>query len=167
MGRYYGAETMIRCRTEFKFWARMIRWPILVAAIGLLIASSSFAQDVPRSFQCGKMDQGAYLGAPDWSVHPDANSGQTVLIEYRGSQKQSRVAWFRDGAKYHDAVAVGGMMNSGIWLFAVGESYVETYVLNVSTSELLFTSVRSGSSAYPNAVKAFRGLCVPAGHLSR
>jgi hypothetical protein len=97
-----------------------------------------------------------------WALNPDSNAGQTVLTEYKGSNVLSRVTWFRGNDKYHEAAAMGAPMNNGVWLFAAGESYVETYVLNVSTSELLFTSIRSGGQALPNAVKAFRGVCVGA-----
>ena len=66
-----------------------------------------------------------------WALNPDSNAGQTVLIEYKGSNVLSRVTWFRGNDKYHEAAAMGAPMNNGVWLFAAGESYVETYVLNV------------------------------------
>jgi len=49
----------------------------------------------------------------------------------------------------------------------LAEDYIKTYVLNVGTSELLFSMVRSGSSSHPNAIKTQRGACKPAGSLVR
>jgi len=107
------------------------------------------------------------MGAPDWKARIDGITGESVLIEYKGQNAAARVSWYRAKNRYYEAVAIAMPMNSGIAMVAFGEEFVESYVVNINTLELFFTSIRSGGARLPNAVKSFRGTCVPAGNLSR
>jgi hypothetical protein len=107
------------------------------------------------------------MSAPNWKAENDGFTGQSVLLEYRGSKTASHISWFKGQTKYHDGPALAMTMNGGISFVMFGEEFLESYVMSVSTMELLFTSIRSGSPNLPNAVKAYRGTCVPAGALSR
>jgi len=62
---------------------------------------------------------------------------------------------------------IGVSTNSGFSIAVFGGEFTETYVVNVGTSELLYSNIRAGSGMLPNAMKSFRGFCKPAGDLVR
>jgi hypothetical protein len=128
------------------------------------ICSSQYAaaEGVPRAWLCSDLNRGSYMGAPDWSVKTDGQADQVLLVEYKGNNV-GHISWFKRKEKYYDAPAIAVEMNSGIAFSVYSDEFLESYVLNVSTSEIFFTSIRSGSSSLPNAVKSFRGTCEGAG----
>jgi len=139
---------------------------LLIILVTLILANKVAAQDLPRTWLCSNMNKGTYMGAPNWTAIADTLSGQEVLVEYKGNS-WGHISWFRDSDKYHEGPAIAMSMNSGMAFVMFGEEFVETYIVNVSTMELLYTSIRSGSAVLPNAVKSSRGTCVPAGALSK
>jgi hypothetical protein len=70
---------------------------------------------------------------------------------------------FGSATPHYEAVGLGIAMRGGFSIIVWGEEYVETYVYNAGTMELLFSQVRSGSALLPNSIKSFRGRCKPAG----
>ena len=66
-----------------------------------------------------------------------------------------------------EAEGFGVTTNAGFSIAVFGAEFLETYVVNVGTLELLHTSTRAGSGRLPNAIKSFRGFCQPAGDLVR
>jgi hypothetical protein len=95
----------------------------------------------------------------------DASSNQEVLLYFKGGKSVSSVKWYRDGKVYYESDGIGYAMKGGFGIIALADEYVETYVFNVGTFELLFTMVRSGSATLPNAIKTMRGSCKPAGSM--
>jgi hypothetical protein len=134
---------------------------------GLLSASVVHAQDVPRAFICGNL-AGSYSGPPtSWKPEEDGMSNQEVLLYFKGGKSISSVKWYRHDKVYYETSGIGYAMKSGFGIVVLAEDYIETYVVNVGTSELLFSMVRSGSSMHPNAIKTQRGACKPAGSMVR
>ena len=134
------------------------------AAISAIALSPVYAVEVPLAFLCGNI-AGTYFGAPDWRAGDDAFSGQQVLLDFKGDGEISKVTWIKDGRTYYEAEGIGGSMKSGFSIVVFAESYIETYVFNVGTTELLFGMLRSGSSLLPNSAKSARGTCIGAAAL--
>ena len=146
--------------------ARKIIW-FVAWAIGLCLQSTTaFAQDIPRAFLCRGLT-GVWLGAPAWKPEADAMTGQEVLLSYTGKAQQSEVKWYRDGKVYFESPGIGVPMNGGFAIVVLGDEYLETYVFNSGTTELLMSATRSGSSALPNSIKSQRGVCKAAGAMVR
>ena len=108
---------------------------------------------------------GPSMAAPTWSAETDGTSNQTVLIAFRGDGEQAGADWTIAGQKepYYRAVGAGVGMSSGFAIMVVADEYTESYVYNAGTTELFFSSIRSGSRVLPNTIKSFRGSCKPAG----
>ena len=138
----------------------------LCAAIALVGADTVAAQDVSRTFLCDKID-GIYIGAPDWRPQPDGYANIKMVLSYKSGNELSNVTSFKNGQKIYEASGFGVSNNAGFSIVVFGKEYLETYVVNVSTLELLHTATRAGSGTLPNAVKSFRGVCAPAGNLAR
>ena len=68
------------------------------------------------------------------------------------------VNWYRFGKPYYERSGVGLTMKSGFVIIVLADDYLETYVFNAGTSELLFSMTRSGGSALSNAMKSQRGI---------
>jgi hypothetical protein len=140
---------------------------IAIAICSLFSGSIVHAQGVPRAFLCGNI-VGSYSGAAtSWKPEEDKSSNQTVLLHFRGSKTISSIKWLRGGKAYYEGDGIGHAMNGGFGIVVFGEEYIETYVLNVGTSELFFSMVRSGSPNLPNSIKSMRGVCTPAGSMAR
>ena len=92
-------------------------------------------------------------------------TGQQVLLYFKG--RRSNVNWYRFGKPYYERSGVGLTMKSGFVIIVLADDYLETYVFNAGTSELLFSMTRSGGSALSNAMKSQRGICKPAGEMVR
>jgi hypothetical protein len=58
-------------------------------------------------------------------------------------------------------------MSAGFAVTIFAAEYIETYIYNAGTTELLYSSIRSGSRLLPNNIKAFKARCVPAGNLAK
>ena len=80
-------------------------------------------------------------------------SNQRVLLYFKGGKSVSSVKWYRDGKVYYESGGIGYAMKVGFGIVVFADDYIETYVVNVGTSELLFTMVRSGSAMLSNAIK--------------
>ena len=143
----------------------MMKAWLIMTFISASMCSSQYAaaEGVPSNWLCSDLNRGTYMGAPDWSVKEDGNADQVLLVEYKGNNV-GHISWFKRKKKYYDTPAIAVEMNSGIAFSVYGDEFLESYVLNVSTSEIFFTSIRSGSSSLPNAVKSFRGTCIGAGN---
>lgn len=129
---------------------------------GLLSASIVHAQDIPRAFICENL-VGSYSGPPtSWKPEEDGMSNQEVLLYFKGGKSVSNVKWYRDGKVYYESGGIGYAMKVGFGIVVFADDYIETYVVNVGTSELLFTMVRAGSAMLSNAIKTQRGTCKPA-----
>ena len=89
-------------------------------------------------------------------------SNQEVLLYFKGGKSVSNVKWYRDGKVYYETAGIGYAMKVGFGIVVFADEYIETYVVNVGTSELLFTMVRAGSAMLSNAIKTQRGTCKPA-----
>ena len=125
------------------------------------------AQDVPVAYLCGNL-VGSYLAAPNWRVEGDGAKDQLVILTYKGDKSLSTVSWVRLGEMpYYESPGLAVAMKSGFVIVTFSEDFTETYVFNAGTTELLFSSVRSGSAVLPNAIKTLRGTCTPAGTLAR
>lgn len=135
-------------------------------AFAFLNADPVAAQDVSRAFLCEKID-GFMIGAPDWQPKPDGYANVKMLLSYRSGNELSHVISFRNGEKINEADGFGVPTNAGFSIAIFGGEFLETYVVNVGTLELLHTATRAGSSRLPNAIKSFRGTCQPAGNLVR
>ncbi len=136
-----------------------------IGFLGLLPASIVHAQDIPRVFNCGNL-VGSFSGPPtSWKPEEDKMSNQEVLLYFKGGKSVSSVKWFRDGKMYYESAGIGYAMKGGFAIIVLAEDYIETYVFNTGTFELLLTVVRSGSSIHPNALKTQRGTCKPAGSI--
>ena len=137
----------------------------------LVLSSAGLAAQQPEAPIRGKSVQlsftctgiaGSRMAAPDWKATPDGTSDQRVVIRYRGNQEIAEASWtIRNEAPYYEAVGLGVGMRAGFSIFVFAEEYVETYVYNAGTTELLYTSTRSGSALLPNSIKSFRGSCRP------
>ena len=146
-----------------------IRFAVFAApcvALALLNADVGAAQDLPRAFLCDKLD-GFNMSAPGWRPQPDGYGNTKFLLSYRPGNELSRVTSFKNGEKVYEAEGFGVVTNAGFSIAIFGGEYLETYVVNVGTSEVLHTATRAGSAVLPNAVKSMRGFCVPAGNLVR
>lgn len=135
-------------------------------ALAFIAADTAGAQDVSRAFLCDKID-GFIVSPPDWKPRPDGYANAKILLSYKSGNELSRVTTFRDGQKINETDGFGVSMNAGFSIAVFGNEFLETYVVNVGTLELLHTATRAGSGMLPNAVKAFRGTCQPAGNLVR
>jgi hypothetical protein len=139
----------------------------LALALVSLMHGIAQAQDVPRSYLCGDF-VGSYFGAPSWKVHEDRATNQQVLLDFKGGgQPGSSIKWYRNGNVYYDSPGMGATMTSGFVIVTLTDNFIETYVFNAGTSELLFSMTRSGNPLLPNTVKALRGTCKPAGAMVR
>lgn len=146
---------------------RSIRLASAAAFGSLLTGSIAHSQEITRAFLCENL-AGSYSGpATSWRAEQDGASNQQVLLYFKGGKAISNVKWYRDGKPYYEANGVGTTMKSGFGITVFDDEYIETYVFNVGTSELLFSMVRSGSSQLPNAMKSMRGTCKPAGSMVR
>ena len=120
-------------------------------------------QSVGLSYICDGI-AGSSMAAPGWKAMPDGASNQQLRIRYRGNQEIAEASWtIRDEAPYYEAVGLGVAMQGGLSIFVFADDYVETYVYNAGTTELLYTSIRAGSGLLPNTIKSFRGSCRPGG----
>jgi hypothetical protein len=126
------------------------------------VPSAVNADDLPRSYTCSNI-VGTSMYAPEWKAEPDGTSDQQVVLRYRGDFKVAEAEWSMNGSSYHKATGLGVGMSGGFSIGVFGQEFTEMYVYNAGTSDLLFTSVRSGSALLPNAMKAFRGACKPTG----
>jgi hypothetical protein len=109
---------------------------------------------------------GYIVPAPKWAAESDGMKDQQVLLKYRGDWKLAEATWTMGSAQpYYQAAGIGRSMRSGFSITVAADEYVETYIYNAGTTELLFTVTRSGSQLLPNSIKAFRGTCKPAGQL--
>ena len=106
---------------------------------------------------------GTRVSAPTWTTDVDSAAEQQVLIRFKGDWAVSDVIWMKGGAPYFKAVGVGVAMGGGFSVAVFSNEFSDMYVYNAGTSELFFTSIRSGSALLPNTMKAFRGSCKPAG----
>ena len=145
---------------------RFAAFSALCAAIAFLNPVTVVAEDISQTFLCDKID-GFYIGAPDWQPHPDGYANTKILLSYKSGNVLSHVTSFRNGEKVMEADGFGISMNAGFLIAIYGGEFLETYVVNVGTQELLHTSTRAGSGRLPNAIKSFRGFCKPAGDLVR
>ena len=131
--------------------------PIALAQDG---AATSGADAILAAFDYRCTDiTGTSIRAPDWNTVPDGAPGQELMIRYGGNQELSRVSWTRDGQTYYEAVGLGMALRTGFAIAVFAEDFVETYVYSAA-AELLYSSTRSGG-AFPNVIKAFRGVCEP------
>ena len=135
-----------------------------VLSLCSLMSPPGYAQDTPLAFLCENI-VGTYIGAPTWKANTDAMTGQQVLLHFKG--RESNVNWYRFGKPYYERSGVGLTMKSGFVIIVLADDYLETYVFNAGTSELLFSMTRSGGSALSNAMKSQRGICKPAGEMVR
>src|SRR5690606_16145776 len=107
---------------------------------------------------------GSSMAAPAWKAAPDGTTDQQVRIRYRGNQEVAEASWtIGNEAPYYEAVGLGVGMQGGFAIFVFADDYVETYVYNAGTTELLYSSIRAGSALLPNTIKSFRGSCRPGG----
>ena len=146
-----------------------IRFAMLAAqcvAIAFLNPVTVVAEDISQTFLCDKID-GFYIGAPDWQPKPDGYANTKILVSYKSGNVLSHVTGFRNDVKVMEADGFGVATNAGFSIAVFGGEFLETYVVNVGTQELLHTSTRAGSGRLPNAIKSFRGFCKPAGDLVR
>lgn len=142
----------------------------LMVLFGVGVAASPFAQGQDRAAKRGTPPMtircvnisGSHIAAPQWQVEGDGASGQDVRLEFGGDGSPSRIVWRRSGTQYTEASGLGVSMRTGFLILVAAEDYVETYVYNPGTTELLFSATRSGSALLPNGIKAFRGTCTPA-----
>jgi hypothetical protein len=130
-------------------------------AIAFLNPVTVVAQDI--SFLCDKID-GFIIAAPDWQPKPDGYANAKILVSYKSGNVLSNVTRFRNGEKVSEAEGLGVLMDAGFSIAIFGNEYVETFVVNVGTLELLHTATRAGSGMLPNAMKSFRGTCQLAGN---
>ena len=110
---------------------------------------------------------GSEISAPEWRPGPDGAGSQQLLIQFKGDQSISSFAWYMDDAAYYEGSGIGVSMTAGFAIVAFASDFVDTYVYNSGTTELFFSSVRSGNVVFPNTVKALRGTCKPAGSVGR
>ena len=127
-------------------------------ALLLLLASSTQSVAADVVFRCSNI-KGTMLAAPSWTVNADGFGQKEVLLGYRDAS-QGEVRW-SDGLAYS---GLGVAMNGGFAIIALGEEFIETFVVNVGSGDLLMTAVRTSSGLLPNSSKAFRGTCQPAGN---
>ena len=135
-----------------------------VLSLCSLMSPLGYAQEAPLTILCENI-VGTYIGAPTWKANTDAITGQQVLLHFKG--RESKVNWYRFGKAYYERSGVGLTMKSGFVIIVIADDFVETYVFNAGTSELLFSMTRSGGSILPNAMKSQRGICKPAGEMGR
>jgi hypothetical protein len=138
-------------------------------AAAIVLSASPAPQSAPTSvtFLCAQM-AGAYYGAPTWRIDPDGLTDQSVVLTFNGEGELGKVAWRKGtGAPYYESPAIGSQMKAGFSLTVLADEYVENYVYNAGTTELLYSAIRSGSTLLPNSIKAYKGSCVPAGNLAR
>ena len=126
-----------------------IRFAMLAAqcvAIAFLNPVTVVAQDISRTFLCDQID-GFRIGAPDWQPKPDGYANTKILVSYKSGNVLSHVTSFRNGAKVMEAEGLGVTMNAGFSIAIFGGEFLETYVVNVGTLELLHTATRAGSGS--------------------
>jgi hypothetical protein len=146
----------------------------VLAAIAFVLVTSGFvsaqtngnAADMSRAYLCSNIS-GSNMAAPTWKSEPDGASEQQVLIHYKGSLELSEATWVKGGTPYYEARGLGMPMRSGFSIGVFAEELAEMYVFNAGTSELFYTSIRSGSALLPNLMKSFKATCKPAGALAR
>jgi len=119
---------------------------------------ASATHDQPVALLCSQMS-GSTMSAPSWTFGADGTQAQQVLLHYRGDRETADVTWSTSGAPYYEASGIGLSMRAGFSVTVFTDEYVETYVYHAATSELLYSSVRSGSVLLPNTIKSFRGTC--------
>lgn len=113
------------------------------------------------SYTCAGIT-GSSMAAPDWKSTQDGTSQQQLVLRYRGNREVAHASWtIRNETPYYEAVGLGVSMGAGFAIFVFAQDYVETYVYNAGTTELLYTAIRSGSTVLPNSIKSFRGHCRP------
>jgi hypothetical protein len=111
----------------------------------------------PLTVECTKF-AGTIMLAPAWKSELDGTTNQVLRLEY-GSDRKGRVSWLQDGKTYHTIEGIAVELRTGFAILVPADEYVETYVYNPGSAEVLFTSTRSGSQLGPNSIKAFRGTC--------
>ena len=137
----------------------MLYSPPIALAQGDAATSGTDAILAAFDYRCTDIT-GTSISAPDWNTVPDGAAGQELIIRYGGNQEISRVSWTRDGQTYYEAVGLGMALRTGFAIAVFAEDFVETYVYSLAAAELLYSSTRSGS-AFPDIIKAFRGVCEP------
>ena len=135
-------------------------WTALRGAVLAIVASNpSIVHAQSLAWRCDHV-QGSELHAPKWEPDADGFSGASVLLVYQTGDKPSSVRWSNTDRTYP---GVGFVMNGGFAIVVLGQEFIETYVINAGYQELLVTMIRTGSTLFPNSVKAFQGVCKPAG----
>ena len=135
-------------------------------AIAFLNPDTVVAQDISQAFLCDKV-AGFIISAPDWQPKPDGYSDTKYLVSYKSGNARSQVTSFYKGERAYEAEGLGVPIGAGFSIAIFRGDVVETYVVNVSTLELLHTATGVGSGMLPNSIKSFRGTCQPAGNLVR
>jgi hypothetical protein len=138
-----------------------IRISWFVAPFLFLMIGTGFVtgqQSPARRIECRNI-AGTSINAPAWKAESDGASGQVVRLVYSGDSEVAMVTWSRNGQVYLESPGIGKAMKSGFAIVVFDDEYIETYVYNAGTAEMLFSQLRSGSAVLPNVIKAFRGTC--------
>ena len=132
----------------------------------VLTSASLMAQSAPTSvtFLCAQFT-GGYYAAPAWRLESDGLTGQNVVVTFSGERQLGHISWRRGtDAPYYESPGIGTQMKSGFSVTVFADEYIESYVYNAGTTELLYSAIRSGSTLLPNGIKVYKGRCVPAGN---
>jgi hypothetical protein len=138
----------------------MVRGFVLLSTALLSLGTSpaAVAQSIPLLMTCRDL-KGTILPAPEWKAEPDGLTDQEVRVLFGGDLQPSKVEWSRNGNTYSESTGIGKSMKSGFVIVVFADDYVETYVYNAGTTDILFQQTRSGSSLFQNAMKSFQGRC--------
>jgi hypothetical protein len=144
---------------------------LMFLAVATLLSAGVMSQAIPTptsfTIQCSAFT-GGMLSAPDWRFESDGMANQSVVVTFNGERELGNVSWRRGSdAPYYESPGIGSLMNAGFAVTILADEYIETYVYNAGTTELLYSSIRSGSRLLPNNIKAFKARCVPAGNLAK